>query len=317
MFYKLKKSTKKLAALGVNPASWLQEIIALYIQRNASQRNRVNLDRLKQNEIISFTLESGASDETVTKTLDRYGICVLENFVEHSLALEAGTQINEFLQHPDCRRALTAGTGEFGHEHMFTWQTDYSWSDNYLEVANQPKAVINIRGREKDVDDAGMVDIFGIEKLFKHTQLDKLEKITALDKKKAMDDFISTHCGYPMRQSHIYINDSVTRTRGPHIDNNTSPFKMFIYLTDVLTEGFGPYTYLPGSHKNRSWMSTERVKNAILGLPSTEVSSVSSDDLVKILGKAGTAVITSQSGIHAGWSQAEGHSRLVHVSNYY
>ncbi len=47
----------------------------------------------------------------------------------------------------------------------------------------------------------------------------------------------------------IYLNDSVTATRGYHIDGLAVKAKSFLYLTDVLSDDDGPYCYALGTHR--------------------------------------------------------------------
>ena len=80
---------------------------------------------------------------------------------------------------------------------------------------------------------------------------------------------------------------------------------MFLYLTDVLTKDYGPYCYLPGSHKS-SWDIKE-----IERYPHNE------NQLTKILANKGTLIGSFQHGFHRGLPQEKGKKRVVFVYKIY
>lgn len=261
-------------------------------------------------------LES-TSSERIKQTLTHHGICVLNHFLPRQSAHKAAQEMQAYFASEQFSAPRESQIKEYGEEEHYIWQTDYAWSDHYLEVANAKKTVINIRARNSQSDDAGMVDIFDIERLTQAVHLSQTQLCLDTMHNAKWSSLLSQHSGYARRQSNLYHNRGVQKTRGPHIDNNSDPYKLFLYLSDVNEEKNGPYCYLPGSANKRHWMTKERLKNAYENRPSTEASSVSRNTMLPIYGSAGTAIITNQSGIHCGWPQHENGERLMLVSNYY
>jgi len=323
--YKHLKKLKTIRSVGLNPLNWALELTNAGLKKLPLKRKIALRNWRLSPEDTNLSLDKHVFDTSMIKTapdtlkqhLHRYGVCVLTDFVPQSKALSAAQETFEFFNSDTYSPAKRSSIKEHGEENTFIWQTDYSWSDNYLEVASANKPVVNIRARNNQSDDAGMVDIFNIEEFATLNHLTNMQLCLQSMQDESVTDFLSSLSGYKRRQANLYFNDAVTKTRGPHIDNNSDPFKLFLYLTDVDTEDNGPYCYLPGSQKNRSWMSVERLKNTLEQKPSTEVSSVSRNQMLKLLGKAGTAIITNQSGIHCGWPQTQSGKRLLLVSNYY
>lgn len=329
MFYGLKKKLKLLLSVGLNPKLWVIELASKFItqqQRICSNTDSLNpyLAEITNQPLLtsldSFTVSADLitkDPEKINSLLSEFGICIIDNFIPYESALNAGSEMLDYFKSDKFHEPRNSNENIYKEEQNYLWQTDYAWTDNYLKAANFSKPIINIRSRQKDIDDAGMVDIFNIQKLVETEELHFTEQCIEKMSNKKIVSLLSDFTGYKRRQFNLYYNNGVTQTRGPHIDNNSDPYKLFVYLSDVKNDSDGPYCYLPGSSKKRNWMSFERLKNIINQNPSTEVSSISREHLVKIFGKAGTAIITNQSGIHCGGIQSEDGERVLLVSNYY
>lgn len=329
MYYSLKKNLKLMFSVGFNPKLWIIELATMFIkqqQKRFSSSNLENpylLDILTQKKItnldhLTVSLEQITENpNSVESLLTNYGICIIKDFVPHDSALQAGEEMIAYFNGKDFLKPKNSDTIDYKEEQNYLWQTDSAWTDNYLEAANFNKPLINIRSRQKNVDDAGMIDIFNIQQLAKSEKLKSTHYCIDKMADKKMVTFLTNFTGYSRKQFNLYYNNGVTKTRGPHIDNNSDPFKLFVYLTDVVNDSDGPYCYLPGSSTKRDWMSFERLKNIINRNPGTEVSSLPRESLTKIFGKAGTAIITNQSGVHCGGIQSEDGERVLLVSNYY
>ena len=312
----IRRKFGRFTSLGLNPANWLFDLVSVYISRQSANKELEALV-LAQQDVASFTLPGNADQVQIETALDQFGVCVLENFINPGVAIEAGLEVESYFDdHIRQHKDLTSDSTYIEDDDAL-WQSDYAWSANYLQLAKHVKPVVNIRSHQEGVDDSGMVDIFGVDRLARSANLNRLSAILKTASDSVASKAIKQVIGYPQQQANLYINRSVVQTRGPHIDNNNSPHKLFVYLSDVTSQDNGPYCYLPGSHKRRRWMSFERLKNAVNGYPSTEVSSVDRASLCKLLGAAGTAVITCQSGIHCGWPQQDSGRRLALVVNFY
>jgi len=159
----------------------------------------------------------------------------------------------------------------------------------------QKKTLVNIRGNR--LGDTGFKDIFNPDKLIE--EVNELKKHSFLAK-------VATAWGRDPNKIHcnIYHTDSVTDTRGWHVD--TKMIKLFIYLTDVLTDDYGPYCYT-----NKDDLD---LQYGIMSKPNYEVSD---DKVIKFLNKKGTLIGTFQDVHHRGWPQSEGYKRSVFVYKIY
>lgn len=95
-----------------------------------------------------------------------------------------------------------------------------------------------------------------------------------------------------------------TTKRDFHVDGLYPPiFKAFIYLTDVTEDGDGPYTIIPGSHRQYARKVANDVRNALLhGDRRREMGSfIRRDRCTKVLAPRGTMILSTQDAIHKGW----------------
>ena len=78
--------------------------------------------------------------------------------------------------------------------------------------------------------------------------------------------------------------------------------KVFLYLTDVLDEGAGPFMYVAGSHYGGKWRNIFPQIPPVGSYPKDgEVEKIIRKDDVKIcLGRAGTLIFCDTSGLHKG-----------------
>jgi hypothetical protein len=142
---------------------------------------------------------------------------------------------------------------------------------------DQKKTLVNIRGNK--VGDVGFKDIFNPNKL--------IEEVEELRKNHLLGKIASEYGRDPNRiQCNIYHSEGITDTRGWHKD--TKMIKLFVYLTDVLSEDYGPYCYTNKDGKK-----------------------------IKFLNKKGTLIGTFQDVRHRGWPQSEGYKRSVFVYKIY
>ena len=86
--------------------------------------------------------------------------------------------------------------------------------------------------------------------------------------------------------------------------------KFFIYLTDVLTEDYGPYCYIPGTHN-------ETHNRRLLDNIKPSTWDITDLNTTKFLAKKGTLIVSFQHGIHRGWPQSENHRRVMFVGKAY
>lgn len=169
--------------------------------------------------------------------------------------------------------------------------------DNFAIEDNQ--TVANIRSGE----DEGMIDVFNVEKTFQEFQKYKEQVLEA-----GVLDLVEELAGVRMtvKNINVYINRGVTRTRGLHVDSyGVNQFKFFTYLTDVDSLENGPYCYGLATHKLQGLREVNLFLNKALGRTSTDLTLVPRDSVFPILGKAGSSILSNQSGAHGGFPQAD------------
>lgn len=178
-------------------------------------------------------------------------------------------------------------------------------SSSYDRLIKNSKAVVSIRS----LKDKGMLDVFNADRLILNWDLKGI-----LLKHPLVKSFLHENSQMELTNINLYINNSVTQTRGFHKDDEKGTIKLLIYLNDVCLEN-GPYCYVLGSHK---CVVTKKLNDAIskeLG-KATDTPYYMTKKMVPILGAAGTAILSNQSGIHRGAIQATGKSRVVLVARF-
>jgi hypothetical protein len=188
---------------------------------------------------------------------------------------------------------------------------EFEKSEDASNLMGASRTVLVERGGEWNWDQ-GMLDIFNIDETIPETAEIK------------GDDFISDiingadgSAEYTPENINVYFNRSVTNTRGFHADSYDGQYKAFVYLTDVLDESYGPYSYIKGSHKKTKLMrKAEGVINRMRGTHPTNAISYDEDDVIKFTAPKGTLIISDQSGYHRGIPQEEGKERML-ISNSY
>jgi hypothetical protein len=95
----------------------------------------------------------------------------------------------------------------------------------------------------------------------------------------------------------------VNTKRDFHVDGLFPPvLKAFIYLTDVNDQGDGPYTVIPGSHRQFMRKIANDLWNAARGGVQGDMYRYAQpEELETILGAAGTLILSTQDLMHKGW----------------
>jgi hypothetical protein len=117
-----------------------------------------------------------------------------------------------------------------------------------------------------------------------------------------------------LRSCTIQIDDIDTKTkRGFHVDDYFPPhYKAFIYLNDVENLSDGPYTVIPGSHKDTWKKVVNLAYNECKGFDKTDIRLFYKDkDAIGITAPRGTCIISNQSIVHKGWQIHSGRKRYV------
>jgi hypothetical protein len=116
----------------------------------------------------------------------------------------------------------------------------------------------------------------------------------------------------------IQIDGVDTKTkRGYHLDGGWPPlYKAFVYLTDVDSEGDGPYTVIPASNRHVIRKATCQFINGYSGGEHSDMPLYSDKKCVKMFGKAGTLVLSTQDLVHKGWHDHHARDRYVLIGEF-
>ena len=235
--------------------------------------------------------------------LAREGILVAHTDLDKEIARDSVEKIRDAVLHLEGEKA---GRGHSaGNLRAAPPNTAYG----KLAEAGQPVAVF------RDGVDAGMVDIFHADKL-----------VPLLDEEvhRIVDDWSVTQLleelngsPYRLRNFNVYLNRSVSSTRGWHVDSyGVKQFKVFFYLTDVNDSGDGPYCYAPGTASSANFARVNQVLSRVRAAAGTDVSLFPPQNALMLLGGVGTMVASNQSGAHRGHPQMPGRERCIVALNF-
>lgn len=216
--------------------------------------------------------------------LDRSGVCVVPGWRSEDWCASVKREVENLLDRSNVRRATSDLT--------------------YEDKANADEPLIDYRGTGGR--DEGMIDIFNvgdaIPAVLEVAQADEI--LSAINT--SASDRVS------LRSTNVYVNRSVTNTRGFHSDSYSEQFKAFVYLTDVSDLRYGPYTYAPGTHRPSVAVQAVRwMVNKVRGKPPTDAVFRNPREIQHCTGNAGTLILSHQSGLHRGWPQQEGFRRML------
>lgn len=181
---------------------------------------------------------------------------------------------------------------------------------NFKKLRRGNKFVINKRIKSRDGDE-GMIDLWNYDQKMSEETKSLLNKInTHVIKilKEAYPD-----AGYELKTHNVYINKSVTDTRGIHADSDFFPsrIKSFVYLTDVPDNSYGPFSYIKKSHTG-SGIKYHRKYDIVEPLTKQDKENY---EIYTGINK-GDVVIAAVSGAHRGIPQEQGKLRIAIVSSY-
>ena len=285
--------------------------IILEISKKANKLSARDIDRLNSQLIHDFSKidnvyeanmskvmfhDNNIENKDVISALDEHGIIVIPNFINFE-DLKKINQLSEEIE-----------TLPIPYEDEFVLsQTNESKLNSYESLSKYPKTVVNKRSG----DDTGMLDIFNINL---HPRYKELNLDPIIDSLK-IDELIDFSSSKKLTNVNIYVNRGIRKTRGFHLDDNENTLKAFIYLTDVNSLQDGPYCYSLGSHKD---LILRKLNKEIskFSAKETETPIVNFMSILPVLGKAGTLIISNQTGFHRGLPQSLNAERKVLVLRY-
>lgn len=163
-----------------------------------------------------------------------------------------------------------------------------------------------------DNADFGMIDIFNVDYEIPEIEFKEVipivEELTSRAYKKKVRFY----------RLNAYINEGVNYTRDYHIDNFSTDFKAFVYLTDVIDTTYGPYSYIKGS----LGIYIPKYLNMIFNFFSKKRRApdmtmfINKSRILNCIGNAGDLIISDQAGFHRGLPQVKDKKRVALVFNF-
>jgi len=166
---------------------------------------------------LSVNCSSDDTAQVVARASDilqANGLVVLHGLVAPELADRAAAELAEYVT--DILVRLQDST-HFETEEILA-QSDSHVVKGYQSLVDYPRPVLNLRRRESDKPDAGMVDIFNLQRMlhrFRH-----LRHCYASLSDQSIQRIVNAQVdgGVCHRQLNAYVNESVVKTRNAHID---------------------------------------------------------------------------------------------------
>jgi hypothetical protein len=157
-------------------------------------------------------------------------------------------------------------------EEKFYVNNTYTTLDNYKKMQYYYLPVIDNKGSHNRLNEIGMIDIYNADKLITniYSYLDINLMITLL--------FKITGIKWKLLRTNIQICSNVTNPTSFHFENTDKCIKYVIYLSDILTEEYGPPVFIEGTHLIKNNIKNENIKT--------------------FLGNKGDVLISSQNGLH-------------------
>jgi hypothetical protein len=250
------------------------------------------------NSITYSGLLSTKSIPEINSILNKEGIVVVPGVLDNSKVDETKKIIKDIIQN-----IKKSESPEKKNRRNYIVQNKIIKGQSYYDLSNNPKSVVVIR----QGNDQGMIDVFNVNRLLGKLG-DEIYKVFLKDW--LVDLLKNSNEPVNPKNLNLYINHSVTSTRGFHVDSNYRSIKGFIYLTDVNTIEDGPYCFVKGTHIDTPFSKVNK------SLGEKEAPFINILDIIPVLGKKGTLILSDQSGIHRGIPQRIGSIREVLVMRY-
>lgn len=228
-----------------------------------------------------------SSENRVAELRDR-GIVIIDNYLSSEQCDSIRQEIDKMLD-----RDSTA------------WETG---SVGMQELVGRNEVVVNERSGDND---DGMLDIFNVD-----AEIDAVEEVKTDPGINELINQASEETFSPQTMN-VYYNQEVTDTRDFHADTYGGKYKAFVYLTDVPNKDYGPFSYIPETHKASTVKrkSTSLV-NKLKGTSSTDAVFYDEDDAIYCTAPKGTLIVANQAGYHRGTPQKKGHTRVLLNTQY-
>jgi hypothetical protein len=261
---------------------------------------------------LAGTNLTAAGMDRAASLLDRHGVVVLRDFVDSAL-IEAARHEADLLTERLQRAIATASNdGEMGN---ILWQVGGARFPSHRMILAHGRPLANLRSRKRGTINGGIIDLFFLDRAARENGWTALLSCCACLQSGHIARIITAVSRTRPQQVNMLRNDSVTATRGLHVDNLDGSYKAFLYLSDVRGLADGPFAYVPGSHRRPDLLRREARLNSLKGIAENDSYAFNGREIAVAVSQ-GSVIISCQSGVHRGMPQQMGASRTVLVGNY-
>lgn len=289
----------------------LKQVIDYLIERFSHEsRDRVPLEFGPS----EFEYAEGDSDLKIAAqtSLLENGFVVLNNYMPTNTTDVLADSISQF-HSPIALQLLDNKTDKDCGEFIIVGSVDTQYR-TFAQLIGAPKPAIRRNTGLADGIDEGFTKIYNADQLFK----DHSAVFDEFLRNKFVEEIIRPAVEEDCRYTNVdvFVNESVTNTRGFHVDTDFAAARLFLYLTDVNEPSDGPYTFVYGSHSDPALIPLNQEIGGLLNRNVLDCNFFSEERVKKFVAPRGTLIISMQNGVHRGWPQETGHRRMLAVGHY-
>jgi len=249
--------------------------------------------------------------QRASEILRKYGLVILPITVDVNTIDQGRDKVTQFIS--KAREAM----GEEPHYSCEDYhvQDGLTLFDHYGALAAADRPVVYIR---RGKTDDGFVDLFGVDEV--QLEGDELKNCIDVVSSDLVKEILKLASGveYGRISTNIYHHESVTSTRGLHLDSLNPQAKSFMMMSDIRSLEDGPYTYVPRSYRWRRINGLNLILNRFFRHPGADTdSTLVSDRLgLPMVATKGMVIISFQHGAHRGRPQGQEGRRTILVQSW-
>ena len=224
---------------------------------------------------------------SVTKSLETNGFAVIKNYMSLDLTDTISRNISKF--HDSIAADLSKIKTDQDKGKYLIVGSEHTKLKNYGDLVNFGKSVIRKSTNLEGGIDEGFVKYFNSDNLFtQHSN-----EINQYLRNPFLAEILSplTDPASKFKNIDVYYNNSVTVTRGFHVDTDVTSARLFLYLTDVNDLDDGPYCYVLGSHSDPILYPLNREIGKILNKNELDCDFFNQDRIKKFVVPRGRLIV--------------------------
>lgn len=254
-------------------------------------------------EVSVPEIETTAGIHAASRLLETEGIVIVPGFLNDQQLGSAQRAVERVFG----ALAVAKDTENFEDDEVLV-QSKRPLVKGYSALSSHPKVVVSVRTGA----DEGMIDVFNVDRLVG----DQRNVLRAPFGGEGILSLVAeANNRLEAENLNLYVNRSITHTRGFHVDSYIKSLKGFVYLSDVESLDDGPYCFVRRTHVDSIWRKANQ-KISELAVAKTEAPFIDVSMAVPVVAARGSLILSDQAGIHRGIPQKIGAERRVLVMRY-